>query len=169
VAWHLLFAKMIHYSRMQKSKSSAFSLVELMIIVAILSDVLIVAMPAFLRARNLSQNTKFMNDLRTAAAAFEMYSAENNRYPAPAGPGTIPSGMGPYLSGTPWSSVNSIGCSWVWQPTTQTSTAAIGVTSPVALDDLRMLDIDIRLDNGVSSTGSFRKIDERNYFYILEP
>jgi hypothetical protein len=31
-----------------------------------------------------------------------------------------------------------------------------------------MLDIDTRMDNGVNSTGAFRKVDDRNYIYILE-
>jgi type II secretory pathway pseudopilin PulG len=157
---------------MHKSKKSAFTLVELMIIVAILADVLIVAMPAFLRARNLAQNTKFITDLRTGAAAFEMYAAENNRYPAAASAGIIPSGMSPYLNGMAWNSYTPIGGRWGWVPNQWNSVAQIGVVygsgAPGTADDVRMADIDTRIDNGALSTGSFRKQDASNFMHIIE-
>jgi type II secretory pathway pseudopilin PulG len=157
---------------MHKSKKSAFTLVELMIIVAILADVLIVAMPAFLRARNLAQSTKFINDLRTAASAFEMYAAENNKYPAVSSPGVIPSGMSPYLAGVAWSSSTPIGGRWDWQTNKWSAIAQLGVNyvsgSPGSPDDVRMADIDTRIDNGALSTGSFRKQDATNFMHIIE-
>src|SRR4051812_38353945 len=125
---------------MHKSKKSAFTLVELMIIVAILSDVLIVAMPAFIRARNMSQNVKFITDLRTGVSAFEMYAAENNKDPAASTAGLIPSGMSVYLSGMAWSSGTPIGGRWDWQPNKWNSTAQVGVVygggAPGSPDDV---------------------------------
>src|SRR6187549_56027 len=112
---------------MHKSKKSAFTLVELMIIVAILADVMIVAMPAFIRARNMAQNTKFITDLRTATSAFEMYAAENNRYPAASPLGTVPAGMTVYLNGMAWASTTPIGGRWDWQPNQWNSVAQAGV------------------------------------------
>ncbi len=157
---------------MRKSTRSAFTLVEVMIIVAIIADVMIVAMPAFLRARNLAQNTKFLTDLRTATSGFEMYAAENNRYPASARPGTIPSGMGPYLNGMAWSSYTPIGGLWDWEPNKFGFVAQLGVDfgagGPGTPDDVRMTDIDTRIDNGALSTGSFRKQDATNYMHIIE-
>lgn len=157
---------------MRKSTRSAFTLVEVMIIVAIIADVMIVAMPAFLRARNLAQNTKFMTDLRTATSGFEMYAAENNRYPASARPGTIPPGMAPYLNGMAWSSYTPIGGLWDWEPNKFGSVAQLGVDfgagGPGTPDDVRMTDIDTRIDNGALSTGSFRKQDPTNYMHIIE-
>ncbi len=157
---------------MHKSNQSAFSLVELMIIVAILADVLIVAMPAFLRARNLAQNTKFINDLRTASAAFEMYAAESNRYPAATMPGSVPAGMGVYLNGVAWNSATPIGGLWSWAPGQWGATAQVGVnyspSAPGVADDLRMSDIDLRMDNGTLSTGSFRKQSGTDYMHIIE-
>jgi type II secretory pathway pseudopilin PulG len=153
---------------MLKSKRSAFTLVELMIIVAIMADVMVVALPAYIRARNTAQNAKFNTDLRTAVSAFEMYAAENNRYPSDAGTSMIPAGMAQYLAGVPWSSRNSISTAWDWQPGHEGSTAAIRIISDHSLDDLRMQDIDIRMDNGILGTGNFRKVDEKNYYYIIE-
>lgn len=158
---------------MHKSKKkSAFTLVELMIIVAILADVLIVAMPAFIRARNMAQNTKFINDLRTGASAFEMYAAENNHYPAASSPGIIPTGMSVYLSGVPWSSVTPIGGQWVWLPNQYNVTAQVGVQYasgvPGRADDVRMADIDGRIDNAALSTGAFRQQDANTFVHIIE-
>ena len=157
---------------MHKSKTSAFTLVELMIIVAILSDVLIVAMPAFVRARNLAQNTKFITDLRTATSAFEMYAAESNRYPNTSSPGTIPSGMSVYLNGMAWGSYTPIGGYWDWEPNKWGFNAQVGVDyaagSPGTPDDVRMTDIDRRMDNGALSTGGFRKQDSTNFMHIIE-
>jgi type II secretory pathway pseudopilin PulG len=158
---------------MHKSKKkSAFTLVELMIIVAILSDVLIVAMPSFIRARNMAQNTKFISDMRTASSAFEMYAAENNHYPAPAAAGVIPTGMSVYLNGVPWSSGTPIGGRWGWLPNQFSVTAQVGVIygagSDGRPDDVRMADIDARIDNGALSTGAFRQQDPNTYMHIIE-
>jgi type II secretory pathway pseudopilin PulG len=153
---------------MKRSRRSAFTLVELMIIVAIMADIMVIALPAFLRARNQAQNARFITDLRTAAAAFEMYAAENNKYPAGTAAGVVPSGMTQYLGGFPWSSGNAISTSWTWAPSYQSCTATIRLTSASALDDLRMQDIDQRMDNGILATGAFRKADVSNYYYIIE-
>jgi type II secretory pathway pseudopilin PulG len=158
---------------MRKSKkNAAFTLVELMIIVAILADVMIIALPAFIRARDLAQNTKFANDLRTAAGAFEMYAAENNRYPDAAAPGTIPTGMTVYLNGMAWSSHTPVGGSWSWEPDKWGARAQVGVAygggAPGTPNDVRMADIDTRIDNGALSTGGFRKQDSAHYMQIIE-
>jgi len=172
LARHLLICLGIHYTTMHKSNKSAFTLVELMIIVAIISDILIVAMPAFIRARNMAQNTKFITDLRTASSAFEMYAAENNHYPPPSSPGIVPSGMAVYLSGMAYSDYTAIGGRWDWEPNQWNVTAQVGVAygsgSPGVPDDVRMADIDGRIDNQALSTGAFRKQDDTHYMHIIE-
>ena len=125
----------------------------------------------FLRARNLAQNTKFINDLRTASSAFEMYAAESDRYPAAAAPGVIPPGMAVYLNGMPWSSTTPIGGLWLWAPGQWLATAQVGVayaSGPGIPDDVRMSEIDTRMDNGALTTGSFRKQTSTDYTHIIE-
>jgi type II secretory pathway pseudopilin PulG len=154
---------------MKKSKQSAFTIVELMLIVVILCDLAVIALPAFIRSRNQAQNTKFIVDMRTASGSFEMYSAENNGYPPSANAGVVPSGMNVYLGNFPWANTNSIGGTWQWAPGYQNATAAIQVSFPSAPDDLRMIDIDQRMDDGNFATGAFRQGDANNYYYIVEP
>lgn len=154
------------------SRSSGFTLLELMIIVAILLDVAVIALPSFIRSRNMVQNTKFINDLRTATSAFEMYATERTRapfYPPNVTQGVMPSGMAVYLSGMEWTRATPIGGRWDWEPSAS-SPARLGVRyiSPAVGDDLRMIDIDRRTDNGVLTTGSFRRIDSRTYLHIIE-
>jgi type II secretory pathway pseudopilin PulG len=154
---------------MLKSKRSAFSLLEIMIVVAILMDLATIALPAFIRSRNMAQEARYVSDLRTAAGAFEMYAAENNSYPAASAAGVTPSGMNNYLGDFPWSDYNAIGGQWIWQPGFQGCTATIVTQFSNPMDELEMADIDTKIDDGVLATGSFREADPLNYFYIVEP
>jgi len=153
---------------MKTSTRSAFTLVELMIIVAILADLAVVALPAFIRSRNMAQNTRFVSDLRTCSGSFEMYAAETNTYPPSTPAGSIPQGMSVYLRGFPWTSTNTIGGQWSWALGYQNTTAAVVTQFPYAMDELRMTDIDTRFDNGILATGAFRECDSQHYFYIIE-
>ena len=151
------------------SKRSAFTLIEVMIIVALISNVLLVALPAFIRSRNMAQNTRYISDLRTIAGAFEMYAAENNKYPATASVGVVPAGMDVYLKNIPYSVRNAIGGQWYWTYNANGSPAAIvGSLSPFTLDDVRMADIDVRIDNGILATGNWRKPDGFNIQFTVE-
>ncbi len=150
------------------SSRSAFTLVELMIIVAILADLCIIALPAFIRSRNMAQNTRFVSDLRTCAGAFEVYGAENNKYPPASSAGVVPTGMSVYMRGFPWEATNAIGGAWLWTPGYQNVTAAIEIDFPNPMDELRMTDIDTRFDNGILATGAFREVDSTHYMYIIE-
>lgn len=150
------------------SKRSAFTLVELMIIVAILGDILLIALPSFLRSRDVAQNAQFISDLRIATAAFEMYATENNQYPPSAAPGIVPSGMMQYLKGMDWYSYTPIGGQWNWVLNSWGATAQLGVHFSSPPDDVRMSDIDADIDNGALSTGGFRKQTSLDYMSILE-
>ena len=153
---------------------SAFSLVEIMIVIAILLDLAVIALPAFIRSRNMAQNTKYVSDLRTCAGAFEMYAAENNKYPPTTQAGQMPTGMTVYMRGFPWTSTNSLGGDWLWAAPFQSSaggtvTAAVVTEFTKAMDDVRMTDIDARFDNGILATGAFRQADATHYVYMVEP
>jgi len=62
------------------SKSrQGFTLVEIMIVVAIIALLASIAVPGFLRARKRSQATRIINDLRLIDNAVDMYAIENNK------------------------------------------------------------------------------------------
>jgi prepilin-type N-terminal cleavage/methylation domain-containing protein len=58
---------------------SAFTLVEIMIVVAIIALLAAIAVPGFLRARKRSQASRVLNDLRLIDNACDMYAIENNK------------------------------------------------------------------------------------------
>ena len=61
-----------------KSKS-AFTLVEIMIVVAIIALLASIAVPNFLRARKRSQASRIIEDLRTIDSAISQYAIEYNK------------------------------------------------------------------------------------------
>jgi len=59
------------------TKRGGFTLVEIMIVVAIIALLAAIAVPGFLRARKRSQASKVLNDLRLIDAAVDQYAIEN--------------------------------------------------------------------------------------------
>ena len=68
-------------SRMKKSysKQKGFTLVEIMIVVAIIALLAAIAVPGFLRARKRSQATRILNSLRMIDSAVDQYAIETNK------------------------------------------------------------------------------------------
>jgi prepilin-type N-terminal cleavage/methylation domain-containing protein len=61
------------------SKRAGFTLVEIMIVVAIIALLAAIAVPGFLRARKRSQASRIINDLRLIDSAVDQYAIENNK------------------------------------------------------------------------------------------
>jgi len=139
-----------------------------MLVVAIIADIAVIAVPSFLRARQESQNTRYMTDNRTACGAFEMYAAENNSYPPDSQPGIIPPGMAIYLQGMDWSNPNTLGAQWQWMLNEYATTAQVGIVFPTAPDPANMQNIDTRFDDGCLTTGAFREQANTVYTYTIE-
>ena len=59
--------------------ATGFTLVEIMLVVAIIALLAIITVPSFLRARKRSQATSVKNDLRIIDAAISQYALETNR------------------------------------------------------------------------------------------
>jgi prepilin-type N-terminal cleavage/methylation domain-containing protein len=69
-------------ARMSHSKSlrhRGFTLVEIMIVVAIIALLAAIAVPGFLRARKRSQASRILNDLRMIDSAVDQYAIETGR------------------------------------------------------------------------------------------
>ena len=63
------------------SPGNGFTLVEIMIVVAIIALLAAIAVPGFLRARKRTQATRILNDLRHIDSAVDQYALETNRIP----------------------------------------------------------------------------------------
>jgi len=60
-------------------RRGGFTLVEIMIVVAIIALLAAIAVPGFLRARKRSQATRILNDMRLIDSAVDQYAIETNR------------------------------------------------------------------------------------------
>ena len=58
---------------------SAFTLVEIMVVVAIITLLASIAVPNFVRARKRAQATRILQDLRVIESAIDQYAIENNK------------------------------------------------------------------------------------------
>ena len=61
------------------NKRGGFTLVEIMIVVAIIALLASIAVPNFLRSRKRSQATQVLEDLRLIDSAIDQYAIENNK------------------------------------------------------------------------------------------
>ncbi len=62
-------------------KGSAFTLIELLIVVAIIAILAAIAVPNFLEAQTRSKVSRCRADMRTQVTGLESYAVDNNKYP----------------------------------------------------------------------------------------
>ena len=62
-----------------RKSNGGFTLVEIMIVVAIIALLAAIAVPGFLRSRKRSQATNVLNDTRVLDGALNQYAIENNK------------------------------------------------------------------------------------------
>jgi len=67
--------------RKQSIAVAGFTLIELLIVVAIVGILSAIAIPQFMRYRQMSYNATAVSDLRTTRALMESYFTESQRYP----------------------------------------------------------------------------------------
>ena len=143
-------------------------MIEIMIVVSVIALLAVIAVPSFLRARERAREGKFVNALRVASGAFEMYAAEHNGYPPDVNRGIVPAGMADYFDPTfDWTKPTPFGGNWDWDYNTLGITAAVSAVGTNASAQT-MLDIDTQIDDGDLSTGGFQDKGSGRYSYILE-
>jgi prepilin-type N-terminal cleavage/methylation domain-containing protein len=148
-------------------RTSAFTLVEIMIVVIIIGLLAALAIPAFGRIRQSAQNSRFVSDLRTFVQAYETFALQNGGWPPNAGTAIVPAGMSGDFKNADWRTArNSVGGRWNWDRNLNGFSAAISTTG-VTASDAQMTLIDAKIDDGDLSTGLFQKVDTR-FSYVLE-
>ena len=148
------------------ARSRGFTLIEVMIVVAILGLLLAMAMPGMKRVRENAQNSRFASDLNVARSAFLEYSFFNGTYPPDVTPGIMPQGMEDYLLRMRWNKRTSVGGQWDWDYQQFGTRAGVSVYQPTA-DATQLQRLDEMIDDGNLNTGIFRA-RSAGYISVIE-
>ena len=175
--------RLLGRQRFPRPANRAFSLVELMIAVLIISLLFLMGVPTYQRIQRKARATTVANDFRVFGAAFQAYAHERGTWPAEASAGVIPTGISSLdLQTVVWNAKTPMGgkFDWEYNQTHPGGTspggkwrAAVAITSttdaPLIIDADLMEDIDETLDDGNLDTGIFRKGFGDCPLFILEP
>src|SRR5690349_11907880 len=66
---------------LSRISTKAFTLIELLIVVAIIAILAAIAVPNFLEAQTRSKVSRAKADMRTMVTGLESYAVDNNKYP----------------------------------------------------------------------------------------
>lgn len=144
-----------------------FSLVELAVVGVILGLLLAIAVPAFNRITERTENTRFIHDLRIYSQAFETYALSMGEWPADTAPSVLPAGVEVDLRQFPWDSRNTIGGVWKWDHATGDGRAGIATVGS-DIDVVQIQQIDAEIDDGNLASGLLRSRGGGGYVYLLE-
>ena len=140
----------------QNSKTArGFTLVEVMVVTAVLGVLTAIAVPTMIRARENAHVGSFVANLRSASGAFFQYYAAEGEFPPTTAAGSVPAGMNDYLTRFPWTSETDIGGQWAWDNNVNGYKAGLVVVNPSA-PLLRQQSADEKIDDGSLATGQFR-------------
>lgn len=147
----------------------AFTLIEIMIVVAIIAFLAILAVPSFLNARRSAQATAFLDDLRVYSDAAEMYHFDNGEYPEDSSTGDLPTGFELYIKSDRWLRKPPVGGEWDFERDSYGVASAVGIhfrgTANVPHEVIEI--VDTRADNGDIKTGAFRLLQPDRYYCII--
>ncbi len=150
------------------SSLSGFTLVEIMVVVAIIGVLAAIAIPGFRIARTRSQNTAFINDMRIIEGAVNSCAMETKAYPADKNAKIMPPELASYLTSMDWTKTTPIGGYWDYYYKVAGITCGIGVYQPGRTAD-EMAEIDAKIDDGNLTTGLFRQMSSEEYVSIIVP
>jgi prepilin-type N-terminal cleavage/methylation domain-containing protein len=88
-----------------KRENQGFTLVEIMIVVAIIGLLTVLALPSFIKSRKQSQGRRILNDARQMDSAIDEWALNNNMAD---GANVDTSAAGTYLKGT-WKTTDVLG------------------------------------------------------------
>lgn len=134
-----------------------------MIVVVIIGLLAALAIPAFARVREKSQNTRVANDLRVFAQAFDTYLMEKGAWPADVAPGVVPTEMAGQLPAA-WTKTTPIGGKYEWDNEPGLKSITLYQTT-ASMAQMRA--IDKLIDDGDPATGFFQ-YNGSEWHYLLE-
>ena len=142
---------------------AAFSLIELMVAMTILSLLILLSVPTYQKIQRRAKVAVLANDFRTFATALQSHAHEVGSWPLETAAGVVPTGMTPEeLKDDDWTHPTPIGGKFDWEyKQTHGGTqylAAIAITdtsdAPLTIDAELLLDLDKAIDDGDLTTGN---------------
>lgn len=149
----------------QKTKNG-FTLVEIMIVLVLIGLLVAMAIPAFTRVREASQNSQLANDMRIFADMLDTFMLDTGTVPVNSTPGTAHTEFATYIKLDRWEATTPIGGQWDVETGGSNFEIAIGVVGYSATND-QLLDFDRAYDDGNLATGIYIQ-DGGNYYRVIE-
>lgn len=143
-----------------------FTLVEIMIVVAIIGLLAVIAMPAYYRANIRAKGVRAANDMRTFGGAFVTFAVDNGYYPKD-NHEALPSGMDPYIDEDKFNAPTPLGGRYNWEGPNRHDFAGVAISSLDISDEWLQI-IDETIDEGKVYEGQFMKTSKGRYTYIVE-
>jgi len=143
-----------------------FTLVEIMIVVIIIGLLAVLAIPTIHNSRKSARSATFINDVRTYAAAAEVFSLETGDYPEDSSTGAMPTGLDEYIPTMKWTFETPIGGSWDFEKDDTGITSGFGAVG-FTVDNAQLLHIDNKFDDGSLTSGKLRLIAGDRYYYVI--
>lgn len=158
----------------QLSKQAGFTILEIMIVVGVLAVVASLALPSYVRSRQIAQNTQTLGDLRVFSDQLATFNVEARTWPDDTLPGRFPNKVGGVddfslaqaIKMEDWFRGPAIGGEYDWDMDVNGVAAAVAIANPTA-DVLQLTKLDEKLDDGNLSTGAFRQVYS-GLIYVLQ-
>lgn len=159
------------YQRGSKSYrpwQGGFTLIELMIVIAIIGVLAAIAIPIFKNFKTQAHVTETVSDLRNFSTAFHTVALDEGEYPNDSHL-VLPAGYGleGYISVDHWMGETPLGGNYNWEGPNSYPYAGIAIQDPTVKPEI-LARLDHKLDDGDLATGTFRKTPNDRYTYILE-
>ena len=147
-----------------------FTLVEILIVVVILGILAAVITPNFADASDEARRTAFISELDIFKDACEYYMAKEGTLLPDSSSGAFPPQLTGFAKPGGWTDGTPVGGVWDVETNDNGIVSGIGVHfdgTGETRDDAYMQFIDVIIDNGDITTGTFRRIAGGRYYYIL--
>ncbi|MFW5652807.1 MAG: type II secretion system protein [Planctomycetota bacterium] len=162
-----------HASRSPRQRDCpGFTLVEILIVVVILGILAAMVIASTSTTTREASQTSFVQTCKNFTQAAILYKIRTGQFLEDSSSGDVPTGFADYIDERAWERGPVIGGVWDAELNSHGITSAIGVhfnNADDAKDDVFMAEVDAMLDDGVLTTGGFRKIANERFYSIIAP